>query len=119
EIMPNFMWSFNSDPQMHQFQQQQQFPKYCDYGQPLDAETYFRQVFAPNELGNPQISSLEENSSGVRSLEENGQKIREELIRYGAGQVNFYPSGITANVKWENGQEAIILCGVTIIETVI
>jgi hypothetical protein len=119
EIMPNFVWGFVTDPQLGQFQAQQPRPQYCGYGQPLDAQTYFQQVFAPNELGNPQIISLEPNNSGVRAIEEQIPAVREELMRYGASQVNFYPSGITANIKMRDGREAIVLCAVTIMESTI
>ena len=111
------MWSFTSDPQVAQFQQQQQFPKYCSFGEPMNADAYFKQVFAPNELGNPQVISIKENTVGTQALQESNEKTRQELMRYGASQVNFYPSGIYATVKWANNSEAIIICGVNIIET--
>jgi hypothetical protein len=113
------MWSFITDPQVAQFQQQQQFPKYCSYGEPMNADAYFKIVFAPTELGNPQVISIKENTSGTKTLQESNEKTRQELMRYGASQVNFYPSGIYATVKWANNSEAIIICGVNIIETTI
>ncbi|WP_445731104.1 hypothetical protein [Mariniflexile sp.] len=119
EMLPNYMWSFISDPQLAQFMQQQQYPKYCSFGEPMNADAYFKNVFIPNELRNPKIVSIKESSSGVESLKENGEKSRQEMIHYGASQVNFYPSGINANVKWDNGSEAIVLCGVIIMETTI
>jgi hypothetical protein len=119
ELLPNFMWSYSSDPQMAQIQQQQQYPKYCAFGQPLNAEAFFKQVFAPYELGNPRVISVKENLSGTKALEENTAKTRQELMKYGASQVNFYPSGITAEVDLGNGKEAIVMVGVVIIETVI
>ena len=117
EILPNYIWGYASDPQIAQFQSQQQFPKYCGFGQPLNAEGFFKQVFAPNELGNPRILSINQNNSGTQSLQENAAKTRQEMMKYGASQVNFYPSGITAVIDWDNGQEAIVMVGVVIIET--
>jgi len=117
EIMPNFMWGYTTDPQVAQFQRQQQFPNYCSYGEPLNAEAYFRQVFAPYDLGKPNILSIEENSTGAQALRENAERMRQEMMKYGASQVNFYPSGISANINWSNGQEAVVLCGVIIIES--
>jgi hypothetical protein len=119
ELLPNFMWSYTTDPQIAQFQQQQQYPQYCAFGQPMNAEAFFKQVFVPHELGNPSIISLEENISGTQALQENSAKARQELMRYGASQVNFYPSGISAVVDWKKGQEAIVMLGVVIIETVV
>ncbi|MBK6285366.1 MAG: hypothetical protein IPF54_24340 [Draconibacterium sp.] len=63
--------------------------------------------------------SIKENTGGMQALQESNEKTRQELMRYGASQVNFYPSGIYATVKWANNSEAIIICGVNIIETVI
>lgn len=119
EMMPNYMWSFTTDPQVAQFQQQKQFPKYCSFGEPLNADVYFKLVFAPNELGNPQVISIKENTSGIQALQETFEKPKQEMIQYGASQVNYYPSGITATVKWDNNAEAIVLCGVVIMEMVI
>lgn len=119
EMMPNYMWSYTTDPQVAQFQQQKQFPKYCSFGEPMNAEAYFKQVFAPNDLGNPQIISIKENTSGVQALQESFDKSRQEMMQYGASQVNYYPSGISAVVKWNNNAEAIVICGVVIMEMVI
>ncbi len=49
-------------------------------------------------------------------MEENNAKSRQELIGYGASQVNYYPSAIYANVKWTNGTEGIVLRGINILE---
>ncbi len=119
EMMPNYMWSFTTDQQLAQFNQRQQYPQYCSFGEPMNADAYFKSVFAPNELGNPQVISIKENTGGMQALQESNEKTRQELMRYGASQVNFYPSGIYATVKWANNSEAIIICGVNIIETVI
>ncbi len=119
EMMPNYLWGFITDPQLAEFNRQQQYPQYCSFGEPMNAEAYLKNVFAPNELGNPKIISIKETNSGIKSLQENAEKARQEMMGYGASEVNFYPSGIHANVKWNDGSEAIVLCGVTIMETVI
>jgi hypothetical protein len=119
EMMPDYMWSFTTDQQLAQFNQQQQYPQYCSFGEPMNAENYFKTVFAPNELGNPQVTSIKENMGGTQALQESNEKARQELMRYGTSQVNFYPSGISATVKWANNSEGIIICGVNIIESVI
>ncbi len=118
EMMPSYVWSFVPDPQLAQIQQQQQFPKYCSYGEPMNADVYFKQVFAPNELGNPTIINIKENNEGVKTLQEYVERKREEYYLYNPAQVNFYPSAITATVKWDNNSEAIVLCGVLIIESI-
>ncbi|MES2849430.1 MAG: hypothetical protein V4685_10265 [Bacteroidota bacterium] len=117
EMLPNDMWGYNTDPQMDQFNRSQPMVKYCWYGQPMNAEAYYKNVFAPNELGNPQLISINENPGGVNAMEESNNKTRQELMRYGASQVNFTPSAVYAKVKWSNGQEGIVLCAVNIITT--
>ncbi len=119
EMLPNSMWSFSDNQQQGQFNQQNGNSPYCSYGQPMNAEAYFKNVFAPNELGNPEVISVNENTGGSQSLQQSNEKARQELMRYGASQINFYPSSIYAKVKWTNGSQAIVICGVNIIETFI
>jgi hypothetical protein len=118
EMFPDFMWSFTTDPQLAQFNQNTNSP-YCSYGEPLDAEHYLKQAFVPNELGNPQLTEIKPNQPGAREMQHSAEKYRQELMRYGASQVNFYPSAVNAKVKWNNGYDGIVICGVLIIETTI
>jgi hypothetical protein len=117
EMFPDYLWSFNSDPMAGQFNQGGS--QYCSYGEPMNAEAFFRNFFAPKELGNPEVVHIKENTEGVNSLKESYEKMRQELMSYGSGQVNYYPSGIHARVKWQNSSEAIVICGVTIIENIV
>lgn len=117
DMLPNKVWNF--DPLQGQMNQSQGNSDFCSYGEPMNAEAYFRNVFARNELGNPEILSVKENPGGVKSMEEGNAKSRRELMSYGASQVNYYPSAIYAKVKWTNGTEGIILCGINIIEGII
>ncbi|MEO6584151.1 MAG: hypothetical protein ABIO05_07490 [Ferruginibacter sp.] len=114
EMLPNLAWNF--DPQQGQVNQPQGNRSFCSYGEPMNAEPYFKNVFARNELGNPEIISVKENPGGTRAMQENNAKSRQELMSYGASQVNYYPSAVQADVKWKNGTEGIVLCGINIIE---
>lgn len=114
DMLPNLAWNF--DPIQGQMNQSQANSEFCSYGEPMNAETYFKNVFARNELGNPEVISVKANPEGVQAMEQNNAKSRQELISYGASQVNYYPSAIYANVKWKNGTEGIVLCGINIIE---
>lgn len=114
EMLPNIAWNF--DPQLGPGNQSQGNSGFCSYGEPMNAETYFKNVFARKELGNPEVISVKANPGGVQSIEENNAKSRQELMGYGASQVNYYTSAITANVKWTNGTEGIVLCGINILE---
>lgn len=117
EMFPNYMWSFNPDPMAGQFNQASS--PYCSYGEPMNAEAFFRNFFAPNELGNPEVMNVSENTEGVNSLKESYEKMRQEMMSYGSSQINYYPSGIHARVKWQNGSEAIVICGVTTAENIV
>lgn len=115
EILPTYMWAFSTGQQLVPFNAGDN--KYCGWGEPLNAEAYFKNVFARNELGNPEIISVSQNAGGTKALEESNAKIRQELMSYGASQVNFYPSSIHAKVKWSNGLEGLVIIGVSIMET--
>lgn len=117
DMLPNYMWSFSTTQQLVPFDPGNN--KYCAWGEPMNAEAYFKNVFLRNELSNAEVISLNANPGGIQALEENNGRARQELMRYGASQVNFYPSSIHAKVKWSNGSEAIVILGVNIIETFI
>jgi len=119
ELLPISLWSFATNPQLAQFQQQQQFPEYCGYGEPMNAMDYFKKVFAPNELGNPQIIEVKDNPEGQKILQEKAEKSRLKIMRYSSGQINVYSSSVTATVKWSSGTEALVLCSVMITESII
>jgi hypothetical protein len=118
-MLPNYTWAFSTGQPMAGFNQGQTNAKNCSYGEPLNAEAYFRNVFVRNELGNPEVVSLTSNKAGTQAMEANNNKVRQELIQYGANQVNFYPSSVTAKVKWSNGSEGIVICAVNIVETIV
>ena len=109
EVFPNDLWSSASNPELAQFTPNE---KYCRGGQPMTAEEYFKQVFMPRDLENPTIVSLGDNTEGAKTISQNNQKVMHELQSYGAGQINFYPSAIHARVKWDDGREALVVCGV-------
>ncbi len=116
EFLPNSLWTYFTDPQLGEFTRNQQFPVYCGYGEPMNAMDYFKKVFVPNDLGNPQIVEVKDNIEGQKVLQEKGEKTRLKMMRYSNGQINIYASSITATVKWGSGEEALILCGVIITE---
>ncbi len=118
ELLPYFLWSWSNNQQLMQFNQNQQTSKYCSYGQPLDADQYLKQVFA-QELKNPTITEVKPNNAVVEQMNSFNEKGRQELMRYGASQVNFRNTANVAKVKWNDGTEGIVLCGVGNIETVV
>lgn len=118
EILPNFLWSWSSNQQLMQFNQSQGSSAYCSYGQPLDAEQYLRQVFV-KELRNPSITDIKTNQAVIDEMNSFSEKGRQELMRYGASQVNFRNTANIVNVKWTDGKEGIVMCGVMNIETMV
>jgi hypothetical protein len=118
EMLPYFTWSWSSNPQMQQFNQSMGGSKYCSFGQPIDAEQYLRQVLAP-ELKNPSITEVKANPAVVAEMDKLNEKGRRELMKYGASQVNFRNTANIAKVKWNDGMEGMVMCGVINIETVI
>ncbi len=118
ELLPYFLWSWSNNQQLMQFNQTQQTSKYCSYGQPLDADQYLKQVFV-QELKNPTITEVKPNNAVVEEMNSFNEKGRQELMRYGASQVNFRNTANVAKVKWDDGTEGIVLCGVGNIETVV
>lgn len=118
ELLPHAIWSFNTDPVAGQFAQNNA-TRDCGYGQPLDAENYLKQVFVPGELGNPEIVEVKPNQPGAEELSKSTEKMRAEMMSYGASQVMFYPSAVNATVKWNDGSEGMVICGVNTSETTI
>lgn len=111
EILPNYTWSWSSDPQVNAFNQQQGSNDFCGVGQPLDA-AQFVEVWA-GELGNPTIMSVEANPEAIATMGDSDAKRRAEMMRYGSAGVEFNHSAVTATVKWANGKSGIIFCKVT------
>lgn len=116
EIFPDYTWGFTTNQQLAQFNRNNT-TKYCGYGEPLDATQYVKQVFLPQEAGNPQIEEIRVNEPGRETIGKKAEKYRSELMSYGASQVQFYPSAITAKVKWNDGSEGMVLCGIITGET--
>ncbi|MEO9003606.1 MAG: hypothetical protein ABI288_02665, partial [Ginsengibacter sp.] len=118
EFFPMKVFLFGSDPQINEIMRNNQ-NEYTGFGEPLDAAQYFKQVFVNQELGGPAITDIKNNDEGLSSLKERADADRLEMMRYGASDVNMYPSAITARVKWKDGSEGIVLCGIMISETII
>lgn len=120
EMYPYTLWSWTSNEQLRQFQQSNgSGSQYCSYGQPMDAEQYLKHVFAPNELGNPQVSQVKPNPDVVRIMAEKNSEGRAELINYGMADVQYHQTAINAKLSWPDNKKGIALCGVSIIESII
>lgn len=118
EMLPYSSWSWNTNQQTMQFSQSLGSTKYCSFGQPLNAEQYLRNVLA-RELQNPAITEVKPSANVVEEMDKLNEKGRRELMRYGASQVNFRNTANVAKVKWNNGTEGLVMCGVVNIESAI
>lgn len=118
EILPAMLWNWSADPQMNQFNQNMPQTPFCSYGQPMNAEQYLRNVFV-GELRQPEITKVAANPMVVQEMQQSNDKGRQELMRYGASDVQFNQTAVNANLRWSDGSEGIVLCGVSIIETTI
>jgi hypothetical protein len=119
KMTPPLVYSWPANQQMNQTIQDGSNITYCRTGKPFSAEEYLRNVYGPTELVNPQIVSVKPNEAVVTQLMEGSDKVRQEMMQYGASQVNFYPSAINAKVKWPDGREALLVIGVKVMEGVI
>lgn len=119
EMLPMQLWSWTSNPDLRQLNQNTPNSPYCSFGEPMDAEQYLRKVFGPENLGNPEITLVTSSPQVVKEMQQTNEKSRQELMRYGAGDVQFHQSALHANLQWPDGKEGIALCGVSIIETMV
>ncbi|MGB8191913.1 MAG: hypothetical protein WCF67_08345, partial [Chitinophagaceae bacterium] len=88
----------------------------CSYEEPMDAETYLRQKFVKNELGNAEVISVEPNKYVVEQMQQSNDKIRNEMMQYGSGQIQFHQTAVNATVRWPDGTDGLVVLGVSTLE---
>jgi len=109
KILPAYTWTYSTNQQLNQLQQTSQ---YCGKGEPIDARQYIDQVWLP-ELGNATLIEAKNNPEVVTAHSEMDDQARAEMMRYGAAQVNYRHTALTAKATLTNNQAAILICGVT------
>lgn len=109
KILPTLTWNYSSDPQLNQLQQTS---TYCGKGEPIDARQYIEQIWL-QELGNGTLLEAKNNPDVVNAHSEMDEKARTEMMRYGAAQVNYRHTALTAKATLGNKKAAILVCGVT------
>jgi hypothetical protein len=120
QIFPDLLYSWNTNPELMQFYQNSGNESiYCSIGQPMNAEQYLKNVFGPQELGNPQVLKVEDNSLVVQEMQQNNEKARRELMQYGSANIAFDQSAINATLRWPDGKEGMVVLGVSTIENTI
>ena len=118
EIYPTYVWSWSDNPALQQYQTDRP-GSHCSQGRPFDAETYVRTMFAEQELNGAEVLSVKENPAVIAQMAETNAKGRAELMNYGASDVQFFQSAVNATLRLNNKKEALVLCGVSTIQTVI
>lgn len=113
-MLPDVLFSWTSDPQLQQFNQSRGGGNFCGSAQPMNAETYLRNVFA-RELGGVKVVSVETNAAVVDHMRQSNSKAISELQQYGAGQMSFDQTAVNAVVKWNDGSEGLVTLGVTVL----
>lgn len=84
----------------------------CGSMQPMEAEPYLRKVFAPNELGNPEVVNVQMNKDVVAQMQQKNQEVTAEMQQYGAGRMSFNQTAVNADVRWPDGTGGFIVLGV-------
>ncbi len=109
--LPPHSWGSASDPMMMQSLQMQAAQGGCEVGGPMRAEEYLRQVFLSRELSGATVIDVKNNPEAERALAEASAAFKANAQRYG-GQADVVPSAITARVRWNDGNEGIVLISV-------
>ena len=115
EVFPDKIFSWNEDPAIQQFNQQNNTGSNCTFERPLNAEDYLRNVFV-REIGNPQIVSVEPNQFVVDEMKQANEKFQNEMMQYGSGGIQFTQTAINAVVRWSDNTEGLVTLGSNVIE---
>lgn len=86
----------------------------CTSMQPMEAEAYLRKIFAPEELGNAEVVSVQTNKDVVAQMEQKNEAFVREMQQYGAGRISFNQTAVNADVRWPDGTEGFIILGVNV-----
>ena len=114
EMLPDLLFTWNSDQQLTEFQQQHSDPSsFCSVQQPMNAEKYLQELFVPTVLENATIKEVKSNQSVIDQMRQQNEKAVRELQQYGGGQMQFDQTAVNATVKWNDGNEAFVILGVT------
>lgn len=85
------------------------------WSQPMDAETYLRQVLSKEMNG--EVLTVTTNEEVVERMSVNNASVIAEMQSYGAGRMEVKPTAINARMKLKEGQEAMITLAVVIMQT--
>lgn len=120
EMFPSVTWAWSGNAELREMQQGlPNDSKYCSYGQPMDAREYMQTKFAGGDLDNATVNSMEENQGVIDDMRSSNERARSELMNYGASDVDFSQSAVTAKLSFSDGSAGIALCGVSVMQTTV
>ena len=109
--LPLHTWGSASDPMMQQSMMMQAQSGGCEYGGPMSAEEYLRQVFLPRDLQGASITEIKENEAARLEMDRGAQRTVDALRQMG-GMPEVRNSAITARLKWSDGTEGVAFCSI-------
>lgn len=119
EVLPPVIWSWTSNEQLRQFSASQPPSGNCYFAEPMQAAEYVKNVFVPKELSNAEVVDVKSNEVVAQEVSQSNEKIRSELMKYGASEVNIQQSAVNADIRWADNKEGMVMCAVSISEIII
>lgn len=119
EVLPPVLWSWTSNEYARQFNESQPPRGNCYFGDPMDATQYVKNVMAPKVLGNVTVNNINPNEIVAQEVAQNNDKIRTELMRYGASQVDIRQTAVNADVSFPDRSEGMLMCAISITDVTV
>ncbi len=116
-IYPEQVYGWNTDPELRAMQQGNNGNN-CATREPMDAETYLREIFS-KELDNPEIVKVETNNAVIDQMRQMNDRVSAEMRQYGAGQMDYTQTAINATVRWKDGREGLVTLGANTVATTV
>ena len=114
KILPNYTFSYASDPYLIQVMQQVSGGT-CGVGEPMDAANYVLQILRP-QLENFEILESNPNPEAVAKLLAGESESRREMSNYGVNNLQYHASAVNTKVRWPDGSLGWIMCSVLTME---
>ncbi|GAB2794017.1 hypothetical protein GCM10027275_43790 [Rhabdobacter roseus] len=111
QFFPARIYGWNDNPVLNQANTQ---TENCTLMQPTEAEAYLRNVFGPEELGNPDVVNVRLNQAVVAQMQQKNEAFVREMQQYGSGRITFNQTAVNADVRWRDGTAGFVILGVNV-----
>jgi hypothetical protein len=119
QIFPDAAFNWTTNQQLLEFYRNNgSASSTCATLEPMDAEQYIRNIFI-TEIGNPAVLDIKPNQIVAQELRQINEKAAREMGMYSHGQMQFYPSAVVAEVRWQDGTKGYIIVGATVAELLV